>query len=136
MILVLRILGIYTLEELKRKNWDAIGRHQARLGKDYIDRYVRCLSFIILFGQRYPVDAESEVPVMAIPLNHSLFMDLHWGRLRGSQLSLKTTKKTQTRYHPDSLRQQRIILSFSDPQLIGVRNMYFNKKTVIKVSQS
>ena len=46
------------MDELKRKNWDAIGKHQARQGEEYVDRYVRCLSVIIRFGQRYLADAE------------------------------------------------------------------------------
>jgi hypothetical protein len=40
------------MDELKRNNWDAIGKHQARQGEEYQDRYVRCLSFIIPFGQQ------------------------------------------------------------------------------------
>ncbi|KAI0258663.1 hypothetical protein BC834DRAFT_696808 [Gloeopeniophorella convolvens] len=34
---VLRVLGVYTLHELKRKNWDKIGAHRAKKGKVYTD---------------------------------------------------------------------------------------------------
>jgi hypothetical protein len=91
------------MDELKRKNWDAIGKHLARGGKEYIDRYVRCLTFIIPFCQRYLADAEREVPAVTVTLSQSLSVKLHRRRLRGSQSQLKTPEETQTRYLPDSL---------------------------------
>ncbi|KAH9075551.1 P-loop containing nucleoside triphosphate hydrolase protein [Lactarius deliciosus] len=35
---VLRILGIYTMDKLKRTDWDKIGRYRARNGREYIEK--------------------------------------------------------------------------------------------------
>ncbi|KAH9005757.1 hypothetical protein EDB86DRAFT_3162664 [Lactarius hatsudake] len=37
-IQVLRVLGIYTMDKLKRTDWDKIGRYRARNGRDYIEK--------------------------------------------------------------------------------------------------
>jgi hypothetical protein len=36
---VLRILGIYAMDELKRTDWDKVGRYIAQKGGAYIERY-------------------------------------------------------------------------------------------------
>ncbi|KAH8984689.1 hypothetical protein EDB92DRAFT_2033428 [Lactarius akahatsu] len=37
-IQVLRVLGIYTMDKLKRTDWDKIGRYRARKGREYIEK--------------------------------------------------------------------------------------------------
>ncbi|KAH8979762.1 P-loop containing nucleoside triphosphate hydrolase protein [Lactarius hatsudake] len=37
-IQVLRVLGIYTMDKLKRTDWDKIGRYRARNGREYIEK--------------------------------------------------------------------------------------------------
>jgi hypothetical protein len=36
---VLRILGIYTMDELNRTDWDKLGKYRARKGPDYVEKY-------------------------------------------------------------------------------------------------
>lgn len=42
---VLRILGMYTMDELKRKDWEKVGNYRATKGHDYTERCV-CKSFV------------------------------------------------------------------------------------------
>jgi hypothetical protein len=37
-VLVLRILGIYTMDKLKRTDWDKYGKYKAQRGSDYIEK--------------------------------------------------------------------------------------------------
>jgi hypothetical protein len=39
-ISVLRVLGIYTMDELKRTEWDKVGRYIAQKGRGYVEKYV------------------------------------------------------------------------------------------------
>jgi hypothetical protein len=43
-VTVLRILGIYSMDELNRTDWDKFGKHGARKGPDYVAKYC-CESF-------------------------------------------------------------------------------------------
>jgi hypothetical protein len=36
---VLRVLGIYSMDELNRTDWDKLGKYRARKGPDYIAKY-------------------------------------------------------------------------------------------------
>lgn len=38
-VTVLRVLGIYSMDELNRTDWDKFGKHQARKGPDYVKKY-------------------------------------------------------------------------------------------------
>ncbi|KAH9065001.1 hypothetical protein EDB87DRAFT_1756197 [Lactarius vividus] len=38
-IQVLRVLGIYTMDKLKRTDWEKIGRYRANKGREYIEKY-------------------------------------------------------------------------------------------------
>jgi hypothetical protein len=38
-ITVLRVLGIYSMDELNRTDWDKLGKYRARKGPDYIAKY-------------------------------------------------------------------------------------------------
>ena len=101
-VLVLKILGLYTLNELKRTNWDAFGNYQAKQGKEYIERYVSCGCFVtvVLLGNWNLIDAERGVLVKATTLIPLLSMRLLPGRLKGCLLVLKLRRKTWTRYYP------------------------------------
>jgi hypothetical protein len=45
---VLRILGIYSMDKLKRTDWENVGRYRARKGGEYIRRYGRDTSILVL----------------------------------------------------------------------------------------
>ena len=36
---VIRVLGIYSMDELNRTDWDKLGKYRARNGPDYIAKY-------------------------------------------------------------------------------------------------
>ena len=36
---VLKILGIYSMDQLKRTDWEKVGRYRAKKGKEYIEKY-------------------------------------------------------------------------------------------------
>jgi hypothetical protein len=38
-IAVLRVLGIYTIDQLKRINWDEVGKYKAQKGRAYVEKY-------------------------------------------------------------------------------------------------
>jgi hypothetical protein len=38
-VTVLRILGIYSMDELNRTDWDKFGKYRARKGPDYVAKY-------------------------------------------------------------------------------------------------
>jgi hypothetical protein len=38
-VTVLRILGIYSMDELNRTDWDKLGKYGARKGPDYVAKY-------------------------------------------------------------------------------------------------
>lgn len=38
-IAVLRVLGIYTIDQLKRTNWDEVGKYKAQKGRAYVEKY-------------------------------------------------------------------------------------------------
>jgi hypothetical protein len=48
--IVLRILGIYSMDELNRTDWDKLGKYRARKGPAYVAKYCReilsCISRI------------------------------------------------------------------------------------------
>ena len=41
---VLRVLGIYSMDKLKRTDWENVGRYRAKKGSDYVRRYGRDIS--------------------------------------------------------------------------------------------
>jgi hypothetical protein len=47
-MVVLRILGIYSMDKLKRTDWENVGRYRARKGEEYIKRYGRDASILVL----------------------------------------------------------------------------------------
>ena len=38
---VLSILGLYSMDKLKRTDWEKVGRYRAKKGKEYIGKYGR-----------------------------------------------------------------------------------------------
>jgi hypothetical protein len=38
-IAVLRVLGIYTIDQLKRINWDEVGKYKAQKGRACVEKY-------------------------------------------------------------------------------------------------
>ena len=45
---VLRVLGIYSMDKLKRTDWENVGRYRAKKGSDYVRRYGRHISILAL----------------------------------------------------------------------------------------
>jgi hypothetical protein len=136
-VLVLRILGLYPLNELKRTNWDTFGNHQAKQGIEYIERYVSCGCFIVLLGNWNLIDAVRGVLVKATTLIPSHSVTLFPGRLRARSVVLKPGRKTRTRYYPKPLDYHNLTtmltLGFSDSQIIGVCDILFNEDIITKV---
>jgi hypothetical protein len=38
-VTVIKILGIYSMDELNRKDWEEVGKYRARKGQGYIEKY-------------------------------------------------------------------------------------------------
>ena len=45
---VLRVLGIYSMDKLKRTDWENVGKYRAKKGSDYVRRYGCDISILTL----------------------------------------------------------------------------------------
>ena len=100
-VTVIKILGIYSMDELNRKDWEEVGKYRARKGQGYVERYC-CEVFAWRLSTKPRVDVGPEIAAVAstMTLRHLMSPSLQLVRCLRTPKALTTLKwMAWMRYH-------------------------------------